>query len=251
MKKVLCVLAAIMLVTLCGTAFAASAVDKDTIIVGTEGTYPPFEFHDKSGALVGYDIDLIDAVAAKMGKKVKWVDMAFDGLIPALMTNKIDMVAACMSVTKERSKKVSFSDAYLITYSAFVTLKDDDRIKGISDLAGKKVSVQLGTTEDLYVSTVEGVDVKKFSKLDDAIREISLGRVDAAFMDEPVARDYIASDQFKGKLQVAFTVELEGAPKAIAVNKSDTKLLDAVNKALKEIKDDGTLETINKKWNQH
>ena len=235
MKKVLCVLAAIMLVTLCGTAFAASAVDKDTIIVGTEGTYPPFEFHDKSGALVGYDIDLVDAVAAKMGKKVKWVDMAFDGLIPALMTNKI----------------VSFSDAYLITYSAFVTLKDDDRIKGVSDLAGKKVSVQLGTTEDLYVSTVEGVDVKKFSKLDDAIREISLGRVDAAFMDEPVARDYISSEQFKGKLQIAFTVELEGAPKAIAVNKSDTKLLDAVNKALKEIKDDGTLETINKKWNQH
>lgn len=250
MKKLVLFLAAVLLVIVSGTAFAASVMDKDVIVVGTEGTYPPFEFHDKTGALVGYDIDLVNAVAEKLGKKVEWVDMAFDGLIPALMTNKIDMIAACMSVTSERSKKVDFSDPYVITYSAFITLKDNDKIKGMGDLAGKKVSVQLGTTEDLNVSAVEGVEVKKFSKLDDAVREISLGRVDAAFMDEPVAKDYIASEQFQGKLKVAFTVELEGAPKALAINKSDKALLAAANKALKELEKDGTLASINEKWEQ-
>ena len=250
MKKIVSIFAVLALILIAGTAFAASVMDKDVIVVGTEGTYPPFEFHDKSGALVGYDIDLVNAVAEKMGKKVEWVDMAFDGLIPALLTNKIDMIAACMSVTSERSKKVNFSDPYVITFSAFITLKDDDSIKGLDDLKGKKVSVQLGTTEDLYVTGLEGVEVRKFSKLDDAVREISLNRVDAAFMDEPVAKDYAGSDQFEGKLKVAFAVELEGAPKAFAMNKADTLLLEAVNKALKALKEDGTLASIEQKWEQ-
>ena len=124
------------------------------------------------------------------------------------------------------------------------------KIKGLDDLKGTKVSVQLGTTEDLYVTGLEGVEVKKFSKLDDAVREISLNRVDAAFMDEPVAQDYINSDQFEGKLKVAFSVELEGAPKAFAMNKTDTALLPAVNKALKALKEDGTLSLIEQKWEQ-
>ena len=130
MKKILSIFAVLALILIAGTAFAASVMDKDVIVVGTEGTYPPFEFHDKTGALVGYDIDLFNAVAEKMGKKVEWVDMAFDGLIPALLTNKIDMIAACMSVTSERSKKVNFSDPYVITFSAFITLKDDDKDQG-------------------------------------------------------------------------------------------------------------------------
>ncbi len=250
MKKILSIFAVLALVLIAGTAFAASVMDKDVIVVGTEGTYPPFEFHDKTGALVGYDIDLVNAVAEKMGKKVEWVDMAFDGLIPALLTNKIDMIAACMSVTSARSKKVNFSDPYVITFSAFITLKDDDKIKGLDDLKGKKVSVQLGTTEDLYVTGLEGVEVRKFSKLDDAVREISLNRVDAAFMDEPVAQDYVNSDQFEGKLKVAFSVELEGAPKAFAMNKTDTVFLQATNKALKALKEDGTLSSIEQKWEQ-
>jgi polar amino acid transport system substrate-binding protein len=176
--------------------------------------------------------------------------MAFDGLIPALLTQKIDMVAACMSVTSERSKKVNFSDPYIITYSAFVTPADNETIKGIDDLKGKKVSVQLGTTEDLHVSTIEGVEVKKFNKLDDAVREVTLGRVDAAFMDEPVAKDYVGSKQFEGKLKVAFTIEIEGAPKALALNKEDTELLEKVNKALAEAKEEGLIEKLNEKWNQ-
>lgn len=250
MKKIVSLLAVLAIFIFCGTAFAASVMDKDVIVVGTEGTYPPFEFHDKTGALVGYDVDLVNAVAEKLGKKIEWVDMAFDGLIPALLTKKIDMIAACMSVTSARSKKVDFSDPYVVTYSAFITLKDDDKVKGLEDLKNKKVSVQLGTTEDLYISGVEGVDVKKFSKLDDAVREISLNRVDAAFMDEPVAKDYIASTQFEGKLKVAFTVELEGAPKALAVNKDQPVLLASINDALKELKEDGTLSSIEQKWEQ-
>lgn len=247
MRKLLTLFLVLTFVVFAGAAFAA---DKDVLVVGTEGTYPPFEFHDETGALVGYDIDLVNALADKMGVEVKWVDMAFDGLIPALLTQKIDMVAACMSVTSERSKKVNFSDPYIITYSAFVTPADNETIKGIDDLKGKKVSVQLGTTEDLHVSTIESVEVKKFNKLDDAVREVTLGRVDAAFMDEPVAKDYVGSKQFEGKLKVAFTIEIEGAPKALALNKEDTELLEKVNKALAEAKEEGLIEKLNEKWNQ-
>ncbi len=250
MKKVLSTILVLALVLFAGAAFADSAMDNDVLVIGTEGTYPPFEFHDKTGALVGYDIDLVNAVAEKMGKEVKWVDMAFDGLIPALLTNKIDMVAACMSVTSERSKKVNFSEPYIITYSAFVTPSGNDTLNTLEDLKGKKVSVQLGTTEDLYVSELEGIEVRKFNKLDDAVREVTLDRVDAAFMDEPVAKDYVGSKQFEGKLKVAFTVEIEGAPKAFALNKNDTQLLEAVNKALIELKEEGAIEELNEKWEQ-
>ena len=112
LKKIVSLLFVSILGASC--ALAASALDKDTLIAGTESTYPPYESRNSAGQLEGFDIELTEIVAARLGKKVQWVDMPFDSLIPSLMTGKIDLVAAGMSATEERAKRVNFSEPYVI-----------------------------------------------------------------------------------------------------------------------------------------
>ncbi len=251
MKKV--VLGLVVLALIVGMigvpAYAASIMDKDTIIVGTSGSYPPFEFHDKTGALVGFDIDLANEVGKRLGKKVEWVDMAFDGVIPSLLTGKINMIAAALSITEERSKKVAFSTPYMVSLSAFVLPVGSAEMKSLEDFKGKTIAVQLATTQDVFVSEIEGITVKRFPKLNDAVREVALKRADASFMDETVAETYINSDEFKGQLEKSFTVELKGAKQALAVSKEDPAFLDAVNGVLKELEEEGFISELHKKWN--
>ena len=252
MKKsvVLVMFFALLLGVVGGPAFGAGSVmEKDTVIIGTSGSYPPFEFHDKTGALVGFDIDLANEVVARLGKKAEWVDMAFDGVIPSLLTGKIDMIAACLSITEERSKKVAYSTPYMVSLSAFVLNKDSGEMATLEDLKGKTVAVQLGTTQDVYISEVEGVTVKQFPKLNDAVREVTLKRADASLMDETVAGTYINSEEFKGQLKKSFTVELKGAKQALAVSQNDPAFLEAVNKIVVQLQEEGFISELHKKWN--
>ena len=154
----------------------AGVLDNDVIKVGTESTYPPYEFRDENNNLKGFDIEMMEAIAEKIGKKIEWVDMPFDSLIPALLSKKIDIIAAGLSATEERAKKVSFSTPYEISLSTFIVKADRNSIKSIEDLKGKVVTAQLGTVQDAYAKTIEGVSVKPFQKFDDCVREVALGR---------------------------------------------------------------------------
>ncbi|WP_024822087.1 MULTISPECIES: transporter substrate-binding domain-containing protein [Aminobacterium] len=232
-----------------GFAQAASVMEKDTIVAGTSGSYPPFEFHDKTGALVGFDIDLANEVGKRLGKKVEWVDMAFDGVIPSLLTGKIDMIAAALSITEERSKKVAFSQPYMVSLSAFVLPTNSPDVNGMEDLKGKSVAVQLATTQDVFISEVADVTVKRFPKLNDAVREVALKRADASLMDETVAETYINSEEFKGQLKKSFTVELKGAKQALAVSQEEPLFLEAINEVLTKLDEEGFIAELHKKWN--
>lgn len=226
----------------------AGALDKDTLLVGTESTYPPYEFRDEDNNLKGFDIELMEAIAEKMGKKIEWVDMPFDSLIPALLSKKIDIVAAGMSATAERAKKVSFSTPYEISLSTFIVKADNDSVSSIADLKGKTVTAQLGTVQDTYAKTIKGVTVKPFQKFDDCVREVSLGRADATLMDKPVALKFVEQKDFKGKVKIAFDQEITGAGKALAMNLGETAFTDEVNKALEEMVSSGELEELKVKW---
>lgn len=248
-KKLLCCLSVVVIIAAGSVAFAASALDSDVITVGTESTFRPFEFRSADNEIVGFDIDLATMIGRKLGKEIKIVDMAFDALIPSILTGKIDLVAAGMSNTPERAKKVAFSDSYYSTPDAFIVKQDVDTINGVEDLAGKTCSVQLGTIQDGFVSGMKDLEIKRFSKTDDALREVLLGRVDFAVVDSTVAAENLKSNKdFVGKLKVAFKHKIGSSAMALAMNKKDPAFVEAVNKALGELKEDGSLDMLEKKW---
>ena len=243
-KTILAVLVALFAVS----AAFAGAMDKEVIRVGTESTYAPYEFRDKDNNLKGLDIDLAEYILGKLGKQVEWVDMPFDSLIPALLSGKIDLIAAGMSATPERAKRVAFSDPYEISLSSFLAAVDRDDLKKLDDMKGKTVAVQLGTVQDTYVTALGGVTVKRFQKFDDCVREVALGRADATLMDRPVALEFLKAKDFNGKLKVAFDQEITGAGKAMAIRLDDVTFLDAVNGVLTEMKESGKLDELRDKW---
>jgi polar amino acid transport system substrate-binding protein len=232
-------------------AFAASALDKSVLVVGTEGTYPPFEFYDDNNALTGFDVDLMALIGPKIGREIKFVDMAFDGLVPALISGKIDVIAAALNATEERRKVVDFSDVYQVADAAILTKTGNDGIKSLADLKGKTIGVQLGTTEDLYLSDAGlGADVKRYQKTDDAVREVLLDRLDGVLIDTPVASGYLESDRFAGFLKIAFKEMINGPEEgfSLAIHKGDPQFLDALNKALRELADSGELDALKEKY---
>nr|4ZV1_A Chain A, AncQR [synthetic construct]4ZV2_A Chain A, AncQR [synthetic construct] len=222
---------------------------RGTLRVGTEATFPPFGFKDENGKLVGFDIDLAKAIAKKLGVKVEFKPMDFDGIIPALQSGKIDVVIAGMTITEERKKQVDFSDPYFEAGQAIVVKKGNDSIKSLEDLKGKKVGVQLGSTSEQHVKKVAkdaGVKVKKFDNFSEAFQELKSGRVDAVVTDNAVALAYVKQNPNAGVKIVGET--FSGEPYGIAVRKGNSELLEKINKALEEMKKDGTYDKIYEKW---
>lgn len=254
--KVQKVLAAFLMVAflICGSqacAVAASVMEKGVVVMGTEGTYPPFEYYDQNNQLTGYDIEIARAICKRMGKELKIVDMAFDGLIPALLTGKIDMIAAGIANTQERKKKVDFSDIYNVSYTSFIVKHDNNDIKGLGDLKGKKVGVQIGSTQDLYISKLDTpMEIRRYQKNDDAIREVVLGRNESVAINSFVGNSYIDNEKFKDYLKVAFRVMVNRPDEgiAIAVRKNDPEFLNAVNEALRGMVESGELKQLKQKY---
>lgn len=219
-----------------------------TVRIGTESTYPPYEFRDESGALVGFDVDLVDLLADRLAWKVRWVEMPFDALISALERGEIDLIAACLSCTPERAARVAFSDPYEITPSTFVVVKDRFFPRGPESLKGRIVAVQPGTAEDHYVRDLKTLIRAPFDRLDEAFLALGSGGVDAVFVDEPVARSYIERDAGGRHFVPAFTLKLVGAEKAFAVRKESGGLIDGINSTLQILRGDGVLDELARKW---
>lgn len=248
MKKKAILTLAIMGVLALGCSAWADLLNKDVLVVGTESTYPPYESRDTAGNLVGFDIDLMQIIADKLGKKLEWQDMAFDALIPTLITKRIDIVAAGMTVTAERAERVLFSKPYEISVNAFI-VKTDAPIKDLTALNGKKVAVQIGTLQETYAHTIPGVTVLTFQKFTDCAQEVALGRVDAALMDVPVAREFIVQKEFAGKIEIGFEQVLADGGKALVYHLDEKEFAAAVDKILDELETSGQMAELRKKWN--
>ena len=215
---------------------------KGKLYVGTNAEFPPFEYLDK-GEVVGFDIDLVKAIGKKLDMEIVIKDMAFDGLIPALETNKIDIVIAGMTASDERKMAVNFSNPYYIA-NQFIILNDNNNdIKTFDDLNGKLVGVMLGFTGDVVVSEMKDVKSKKYNASYAAIMELQNNKIDAVVLDSETALNYVKNN--KG-LKLA---ETSGEPEeyAIAISKKNSELLNKINTALDELKKDGTYETLLKK----
>lgn len=229
------------------TASLVSAQGR-TIRVGTESTYPPYEFRDDSGALVGFDVDLVQALAERLNWEVHWVEMPFDALIPTLERGEIDLVAACLSCTPDRARRVAFSDPYEITPSTFVVASGDYFPTGPDALRGKRIAVQPGTAEDRYVLDLKHPRRITFDRLDEAFLTLASGQVDAVFVDRPVAESYAGKGPYEGAFRLAFSLKLVGAEKAFATSLAGGGLIDDINDALRRLDDEGVLAGLRRKW---
>lgn len=239
--------AALLLAALAGGA-RATALSKDTLRFGTESTYPPYEFRGEDGSLRGYEIELAEAVAAKLGKKIEWVDMAFDGLLPSLLTGGLDVVAAGLSATPERTAKFAFSlPIGKKSYCAFLT-RAGGGIADESGLKGKTVALQLGSYYEKYVRSIEGVTVRLYQKNDDCVREVALGRADAVALDSAVSKTLLDAKDFKGRIVIAFERQVNKYLRAMAMSKDDPELLAAVNGAMRQMAESGETEALYAKW---
>lgn len=238
MKKIVKLLSVFVLML--SFAFTANGAEKkEKIYVGTNAEFPPFEYLEGSN-VVGFDIDLINAIAAEMGKEVVIKDMSFDGLLPALQTNKVDVVIAGMTATEERMKAVNFSQPYYSANQVIILAEDNTDIKDFADLKGKAVAVMLGFTGDVVVSEMADVKVERFNAAYAGIMALQNGKVDAVVLDSETANNYVAKNS---GLKLA-EGKGEAEDYAIAVKKQDAKLLEEINKAIDKIKADGTFAKL-------
>jgi polar amino acid transport system substrate-binding protein len=231
---------------LCGAAQARpwEAIKKSgTIIVATEGKFAPFNFIEANKP-VGFEMDVAEAVAAKMGVKIEWKVLGFDALLAGLQQDRWDMVIASHGITEERAKAVTFANPHYCTGGVIVSRSA--AIKSAKDLAGKTVSVQTGTTYLDNVKKVPGVkDVKNFPQDNDARAALETGRVDAWVTDKFAATAALAATPgTTSRIGDFLFVERVAA----AVAKGNTGLVNEINKGLGAIQADGTYARVSQKW---
>jgi polar amino acid transport system substrate-binding protein len=242
-------LRALLALCLTSAAFAAQArtfeeIKADgTIVMASEGAFPPFNYF-QGPKLSGFEIDLAEAAAKKMGVKVQWKALSFDALLAGLRQDRWDLVIASFGITPERSKAVTFTKPHYC--SGGVIVAKDPAIKSVPDLKGKVVAVQTGTTYLENVQKLEGLkEVRNYPKDTDAKAALGAGRVEAWVTDKFVAKAALDSDKKSG-MQMGDFVFVEKI--ASAIKKGNTSLETAWDKALDELLADGTYEAISKKY---
>ena len=218
-------------------------VTEGKLIMATNAYFPPYEYYEGS-EIVGIDAEIAEAIGEKLGLEVEIQDMEFDSIITAVSTGKADIGLAGMTVTPERQKNINFTDTYATGIQSVIVREDSD-IQTIDDLQGKKIGVQLSTTGDIKASEQFGEEnVEKFNKGNDAVMALSQGKIDAVIIDNQPALSYVASTDGLKILDTQYAEEEYAA----CIAKGNDALLDAVNGALAELKEDGTIQSILDKY---
>ena len=239
MKKFAALLVALMMV------LSLAAAGAETITVAFNPEYPPFEYVEDED-FVGYDVDLINAVAEKAGFEVEFEAMNFDAVINAVAANPNTIGVSGISITDERKINVDFSEGY-INAGLIVVIKDGSGYAALDDLKGKKIGAQLGTTSDFAAEEVTGRDnTETYKTFLDAIRDLQNGRLDAVIVDKPVGMALLAG--LGDDSLVIVDMGLQAEWYGIEVNKENPELLEKINNALKELEAEGFYEELAVKY---
>jgi L-cystine transport system substrate-binding protein len=249
--KLLKSLALIGALTLASFTAAQAASELDAIKsagvfkVGTEGTYAPFTYHDESGALVGFDVEIAQAIAAKLGVKAEFVEGQWDGLIAGLDANRYDSVINEVGITDARKAKYDFSNPYIASKAVLIVRGDNTAIKSFDDLKGKKAAQSL-TSNFGALATKSGAELVGVDGFDQSVALLIDGRADATINDSLSFLDF---KKHKPDANVKIVASQDNADySGVIVRKGQPELVDAINKALDEIKADGTYQKISDKY---
>ncbi len=224
-----------------------------TINFATEATYPPFEYFSPAGKIQGFDVDVMNALCKQIDAKCTITHQPFDSLIPSLKLGKFDAIIASLGITPAREKQVSFTDPYYFNTASFVAAKSTNLTISKAGLQGKTIGVQGGTTFANYLSDVYGkvVTIKIYASNEDALLDLKNGRIDAFLGDTPLSVIWLkkpGSSSFAIIGKHIVSKKYFGSGDGIAVKKGNTKLLQALNKAIAKIKANGTLAKIQHKY---
>jgi len=237
----------------CGGSDSSSGPAADTgdteaagvLRVGTEGTYSPFSFHDPAtNELTGYDVEVITAVAERMGMEVEFSEVPWDAIFAGLEAGRYDVVANQVSVTEERQATYDFTAPYTVSTGAIVTLADDDSVSGLADLAGK-TSAQSATSNWATVARDAGAQVEAVEGFTQAVTLLKQGRVDVTVNDDLAVLNYLETTG-DTSVQIAASTD-DTSEQALALAK-DSELTAEVDAALAELRADGTLADISQEW---
>lgn len=224
-------------------------IGKDTLTMITSPDYPPYEYYDTegSGNIIGFDIDIANYIAKELKFKLNVIESDFNGLIPALATNRVDFVMAGMSPTPERLKNVDFSIIYYTAQDTIVAPKGSNLLK-VQQLSGKTVGVQLGSIQEKNLKEiakkVTGIQIKQLNRVPEAIQELKSKRIDAAIIENNVASGFAGSNP---DLEFNAIPSQENSGSAIAFAKNSS-LVAPFNRVLQKMKDNGTLKQLATKW---
>lgn len=209
--------------------------------IGTEGTYAPFTFHDASGKLVGFDVEIGEAVAAKLGVKAEFIEGKWDGLIAGIDAGRYDAVINQVGITEARKQKYDFSEPYIASKAVLIVRQDNDDIKGFADLKGK-TSAQSLSSNFGKIAQGAGAELVGTDGFDQSIQLVLTRRADATVNDSLSFLDF---KKQKPDAPVKIAAEQDNADySGIIIRKGEPELLAAINKALADIKADGTYKTI-------
>lgn len=218
------------------------------LVIGVEGTYPPFTYHDDNGELTGLDVELGKAVAEKLGVEAEFQEAAWDSLLIGIDTEHFDTVINSVSITDERLEKYDFSDPYYYEARRVVVRADDDSIQTEDDLNGKKIATNI-TNAFIPWYEEHGAEVVSIDTSGEAIDLLLSGRADFVGTSVPVLNSYLEEHpDAADKVKVAFVIPDSEDTIAIPVRKGETEFLDAINTALAELREEGTLKEISEKY---
>ena len=245
MKKALAlILAAVMMMAL--AACGGSKSGEKTLTVATSPDFPPFESLDGT-KLVGIEVELVDAIAAKMGVKVEYVQIDFDSVLNGVQAGKYDLGMSGISVTDERKENALFTDPYCLAAQAIVVVEGSD-IASKADLDGKSVSVQTGTTAELFCNE-NGYKVSSFAANSDAESALVTGKVDAWVIDDLTAAEMVAVYNQNAETKLVILDEaMTTEPYALMTKKGNDQLIADINKVLNELVADGTVAKLFEKY---
>lgn len=227
--------------------------DAGKIVVGTSADYPPFEFVDEAGTTTGFDVELMNEIAKRMGVTVEWTDMPFDSLIAAVQEGKIDASIAAFNYDEERDKTVDFTDAYYTSEDSFVVLEGfTGDLSDPMNLANYKVGAQSGTTQDGWITDnlltpglITEDKFMRYERVDQAILDLQAGRIEVLMADYVPAQAYVADF---GGLKIVYHGVLSTGPMNIVIPQGDTALQTEINRILKELQADGFVDELAMKY---
>ncbi|ASN04351.1 transporter substrate-binding domain-containing protein [Virgibacillus necropolis] len=249
------ILLVVLVITACNNSSEPSGDKKESVLnkveesgvlrVGFEGTYQPFNYLDDNNEYVGFDVDIANELANRLGVEAEFIATKWDSLIGGLKADKFDVVIGQMTVTEERKESVDFTDPYVVTGSVLITREDTTDITKLEDIKGKKVGVGGGTTFEEVANSVDGAEVVLYKAVTDYIQDLVNGRLDVIINDQ---------------LLMSYNIKEEGLPIRIAsdivnkdeigmaVKKNSPEFVAKLNEELAGMIEDGTYAEIYKKW---
>ncbi|PEZ07598.1 L-cystine-binding protein TcyA [Bacillus sp. AFS018417] len=215
------------------------------LVIGTEGTYPPFTFHDESGKLTGFDVEIAEEVAKRLGVKPVFKETQWDSLFAGLDAKRFDMIANEVGIRADREKKYDFSKPYVSSSAVLVIPKDKDKPAKFEDIKGLKAAQSL-TSNFTDIAKKNGAEIVGVEGFNQAVELLNSGRVDLTINDRLSVLNYLKTKP-DAKVKIVDT-EKEASQSGLMFRKGSDKLVAEVNKALDDMKKDGTYDKISKKW---